>query len=101
MNHARRNPTFIPRCMTTSATLSALAALTFALATPAHAQNRAPAGPAPVSGVGADGKLAPVVRDGMMYPVLEFADSAQVIHQSLWVETNFDSDRDGKPDRVH
>src|SRR5689334_1968343 len=82
----------------------ALAALTLALATTAHAQiqgRRAQAGPVPVSGIGPDGKLGPVVKDGMMQPVLEFADSAQVIHQSLWVETNFDSDRDGKPDRVH
>jgi len=77
--------------------------LSFAVATAAHAQNRrsAPAGPPPVSGIGADGKLGPVVRDGMMYPVLEFADSSQIIRQSLWVETNFDSDHDGKPDRVH
>jgi hypothetical protein len=51
-----------------------------------------------VSGIGANGKLAPVVKDGMMQPVLEFADSAQIIRQSLWVETNFDSDRDGKLD---
>jgi X-Pro dipeptidyl-peptidase len=41
------------------------------------------------------------VKDGMMQPVLEFADSAQIIRQSLWVETNFDSDHDGKLDRVH
>jgi len=45
--------------------------------------------------------LGPVVKDGMVQPVLEFADSTQVIKQSLWVETNFDSDRDGKLDRVH
>jgi X-Pro dipeptidyl-peptidase len=80
------------------------AVLTVALATTAHAQTRArgaPAGPPPVSGIGADGKLGPVVRDGMMYPVLEFADSSQIIRQSLWVETNFDSDHDGKLDRVH
>ena len=88
-----------------SATLSALAigALTVALAAPVHAQGprRAPAGPPPVSGIGPDGKLGPVVRDGMMYPVLEFADSTQIVRQSLWVETDFDSDHDGKPDRVH
>ena len=36
-----------------------------------------------------------------MQPVTEFADTAQIIRQSLWVATNFDSDRDGKLDRVH
>jgi X-Pro dipeptidyl-peptidase len=41
------------------------------------------------------------VQDGMMQPVLEFADSSEIIRQSLWVETNFDSDRDGKLDRVY
>ena len=30
-----------------------------------------------------------------------FADSNQWIREDLWVETNFDSDHDGKPDRVH
>ncbi len=63
--------------------------------------SRRPAGPEPVSGIGADGKLGPVVRDGMMQPVREFADTSQIIRQSLWVETNFDSDHDGKLDRVH
>lgn len=68
----------------------------------AIAQGRGgPAGPPPVSGIGANGKLGAVVRDGMMQPVLEFADTTQLIRQSLWVETNFDSDRDGKLDRVH
>src|SRR6185369_12857598 len=71
-------------------------------ATETRAQGRGgPAQPAPVSGIGANGKLGPVVRDGMMQPVLEFADTTQVIRQSLWVETNFDSDHDGKLDRVH
>ena len=36
-----------------------------------------------------------------MQPVVEFADTVQIIRQSLWVETDFDSDRDGKLDRVH
>ena len=34
-------------------------------------------------------------------PVIEFADTAQIVKQRVWVETNFDSDRDGKLDRVH
>lgn len=33
--------------------------------------------------------------------VKEFSDSSQWIRESLWVETEFDSDRDGKRDRVH
>ncbi len=81
-----------------------IGALTIGLSAGAQAQGRARgavAGPPPVSGIGADGKLGPVVKDGMMQPVREFADSSQVIRQSLWVETNFDSDHDGKPDRVH
>lgn len=81
-----------------------IGALTIGLSAGAQAQSRARgavAGPPPVSGIGADGKLGPVVKDGMMQPVREFADSSQVIRQSLWVETNFDSDHDGKPDRVH
>src|SRR6185436_21173447 len=83
--------------------LATIVSLTvLALGNTARAQRGgAPAGPAPVSGIGADGKLHPVVKDGMMQPVLEFADSTQIIRQSLWVETNFDSDRDGKLDRVH
>jgi X-Pro dipeptidyl-peptidase len=82
--------------------LGASAALALILAGGASAQGRAgAAGPPPVSGIGADGKLRPVVKGGMMQPVLEFADSSQIIRQSLWVETNFDSDRDGKLDRVH
>jgi X-Pro dipeptidyl-peptidase len=69
----------------------------------AHAQGRGGNGPVTpaASGIGADGKLKPIVKDGMMQPVLEFADTAQIIRQSLWVETNFDSDHDGKLDRVH
>jgi X-Pro dipeptidyl-peptidase len=83
--------------------LAAIASLSLVLGTSVDAQGRGgvPAGPPPVSGIGANGKLGPVVKDGMMQPVLEFADSAQIIRQSLWVETNFDSDRDGKLDRVH
>lgn len=79
-----------------------LVALTLVATHSVSAQGRGgPPGPPPASGIGADGKLAPIVRDGIMQPVLEFADTAQIIKQSLWVETNFDSDRDGKLDRVH
>jgi X-Pro dipeptidyl-peptidase len=106
MNEVRPVRPLTRRSITASATLSALAlgALTVALATTASAQGprrAAPAGPPPVSGIGLDGKLGPVVKDGMMQPVLEFADSSQIVRQSLWVETDFDSDHDGKLDRVH
>ncbi len=37
----------------------------------------------------------------MLQPVSEYADTSQWIRQRVWVETNFDSDRDGKPDRIH
>lgn len=83
--------------------LTALAALSIVATNAASAQGGrgAPAGPPAVSGIGANGKLGAVVKDGMMQPVLEFADSTQIIRQSLWVVTNYDSDRDGKLDRVH
>src|ERR1043166_3216025 len=81
---------------------SAVLTLSLVVSHAVSAQGRGagPAGPAPVSGM-QNGKLGPIVKDGMMQPVLEFADTAQIIRQSLWVETNFDSDRDGKLDRVH
>src|SRR5215475_5084745 len=46
-------------------------------------------------------RSAPVFVNGMAQVVPAFQDSSQWIRQELWVETNFDSDRDGKPDRVH
>ncbi len=46
-------------------------------------------------------KAAPVFVNGMAQVVPAFSDSTQWIRQELWVETNFDSDHDGKPDRVH
>jgi X-Pro dipeptidyl-peptidase len=46
-------------------------------------------------------KAAPVFANGMAQVVPAFSDSSQWIRQELWVETNFDSDHDGKPDRVH
>src|SRR4029079_16769184 len=79
---------------------SSLALVLIAAGSASAQRGGAPAGPPPVSGI-QNGKLGPVVRDGMMQPVLEFADSAQIVRQSLWVETNFDSDRDGNLDRGH
>lgn len=82
--------------------IAALLALTAVASSGANAQGGrgAPPGPPPASGI-VNGKLGPIVKDGMMQPVLEFADTAQIIRQSVWVVTNFDTDRDGKLDRVH
>ncbi|HSU14132.1 Xaa-Pro dipeptidyl-peptidase [Longimicrobium sp.] len=60
-------------------------ALTLFCAAPLRAQNGA----------------GPVFVNGMAQVVPAFADSTQWIRQNLWVETDFDSDRDGRNDRVH
>ncbi|MES2524601.1 MAG: Xaa-Pro dipeptidyl-peptidase [Gemmatimonadota bacterium] len=46
-------------------------------------------------------RAAPVFVNGMAQTVPAFRDSLTWIRQDLWVQTDFDSDRDGKPDRVH
>ncbi|MGV3616461.1 MAG: Xaa-Pro dipeptidyl-peptidase [Fimbriimonas sp.] len=43
----------------------------------------------------------PVFTDGQAQVVPAFAKSGEWIRERLWVETEFDSDRDGKRDRVH
>ncbi len=43
----------------------------------------------------------PVFENGMAQIVPAFADSTRWIRQQLWVETTFDSDGDGRNDRVH
>ena len=42
-----------------------------------------------------------VIEDGQAQIVPAFADSSTWIRHDLWVETGFDSDGDGRPDRVH
>lgn len=42
----------------------------------------------------------PIFRNGQAQVVQAFNDPARWIRQSLWVETTFDSDGDGKRDRV-
>jgi X-Pro dipeptidyl-peptidase len=42
-----------------------------------------------------------VFEDGQAQPVKEFSDSDHWIREELWVETEFDSDGDGRMDRVH
>ena len=46
-------------------------------------------------------QTGPVIEDGQAQVVPAFADSAAWIRHDLWVETEFDSDGDGAPDRVH
>jgi X-Pro dipeptidyl-peptidase len=43
----------------------------------------------------------PVFRNGQAQIVRAFSDKKTWIEEELWVETDFDSDRDGKPDRMH
>lgn len=43
----------------------------------------------------------PVIKNGEAQIVPEFSDPGAWIRQQLWVETDFDSDLDGKPDRMH
>ena len=43
----------------------------------------------------------PVFSDGQAQIVRAFADSAEWIRHDLWVESEFDSDGDGRPDRMH
>ena len=45
-------------------------------------------------------KAVPVFVDGQAQIVPAFQDATQWIRQTLWVEAEFDSDGDGKPDRV-
>jgi X-Pro dipeptidyl-peptidase len=47
------------------------------------------------------GQAQPVFENGQAQVVAAFADSAQWIRHDLWVETEFDTDGDGRPDRVH
>jgi X-Pro dipeptidyl-peptidase len=46
-------------------------------------------------------KAGPVFVNGMAQVVPAFQDSSKWIRSDLWVETDFDTDHDGKNDRVH
>ena len=46
-------------------------------------------------------RAEPIFRDGQAQVVPAFADSTQWIHHRLWVEAEFDSDGDGRRDRLH
>src|SRR5690625_5249118 len=43
----------------------------------------------------------PIIEDGQAQVIPEFEDPEQWIRHDLWVETTFDTDGDGKPDRRH
>lgn len=65
---------------------------------------RAPGAPgaAAPAGTSAGGAPAPyVITDGQSQVVPAFADTSAWIRERLWVETEFDSDFDGRKDRVH
>ncbi len=66
--------------------------------------------PADVAGSGAannatgdkaTGKAGPVFKDGMAQVVPEFEKATDWVRHELWVETEFDSDGDGRNDRMH
>ena len=46
-------------------------------------------------------KAGPIFVNGLAQIVPAFQDTSKWIRHDLWVETDFDSDRDGKRDRVH
>src|SRR5690348_3309959 len=70
---------------TSAAALACIGALSLANPSTVHAQEKA----------------GPVFQDGMAQIVPAFQDSSSWIHEELWVETGFDTDGDGKPDRMH
>ena len=49
----------------------------------------------------AQDKTVPVFADGEAQPVQGFTDTNDWVRHDLWVETTFDTDEDGKPDRMH
>src|SRR5690606_31647503 len=46
-------------------------------------------------------KAAPIFQNGEAQIVKAFEDPSQWIRHDLWVETSFDSDGDGRADRMH
>ncbi|MCB1023674.1 MAG: Xaa-Pro dipeptidyl-peptidase [Acidobacteria bacterium] len=66
-----------------------LAVISIFLATAFYAQAQTP------------GKAVPVFVDGEAQIVPGFSDPAKWLRQDFWIETEFDSDGDGKLDRMH
>ena len=54
-----------------------------------------------LSSLAATAQTGPVIENGQAQVVPAFADSSAWIRHELWVETEFDTDGDGNPDRVH
>jgi X-Pro dipeptidyl-peptidase len=79
-----------PTNFCTSCILLLLVAIVVLVAHPVQAQQTLPSEPS-----------LPVFVDGQAQVVQGFADSGMWIRHDLWVETEFDSDGDGRPDRVH
>ncbi len=46
-------------------------------------------------------EVKPIFKDGEAQIVPAFEDDSKWLRHDLWVETDFDSDADGKPDRMH
>jgi X-Pro dipeptidyl-peptidase len=46
-------------------------------------------------------EVKPIFKDGEAQLIPAFEDDSKWIRHDLWVETQFDSDADGKPDRMH
>jgi X-Pro dipeptidyl-peptidase len=77
-----------------------LSACAFGFSNRVSAQD-GPAKPAQESPKVATAPAKPVFKDGQAQVVPEFNKSAEWIKEYLWVETEFDSDKDGKKDRMH
>lgn len=56
---------------------------------------------ASIAAISQSQKAIPVFQDGQAQVVEAFRDPAEWIREQLWVETEFDSDRNGKRDRMH
>jgi X-Pro dipeptidyl-peptidase len=46
-------------------------------------------------------QIGPIIKDGQAQIVPGFENPDEWIREDLWVETSFDTDGDGKPDRMH
>ena len=51
--------------------------------------------------VPASAQTTHIIEEGQAQVVAAFADSTEWIRHHLWVETEFDTDGDGRPDRLH
>jgi X-Pro dipeptidyl-peptidase len=55
----------------------------------------------PATAQQAEKPKVPLIEDGQAQVIPAFNDTSKWVRHDLWVETNFDSDGDGKLDRVH